>query len=93
MPNIRDLKKDVKYMVKHFLNECYTQLAFSPHLNQENVFDIISDVIELEKEIISKLSYKSHQRGVKTTTNYQAIANEFYDRIVDLTERLNSLDY
>lgn len=93
MPNIRDLKKDVKFMVKHFLDECYTQLAFSPHLNQENVFDIISDVMELEKEVISKLAFKSRERGDKTSVDYQAIANDFYNRIVELTERLNSLDY
>jgi hypothetical protein len=93
MPNIRDLKKDVKFMVKHFLDECYTQLSFSPHLNQENVFDIISDVMELEKEVISKLAFKSRKRGDKTSVDYQAIANDFYNRIVELTERLNSLDY
>lgn len=93
MPNIRDLKKDIKSMVKHFLDECYTQLTFSPHLNQENVLDIISDVMELEKEVIAKLAYKSRQRGIKTTVDYQSIANDFYNRIVELTERLNSLDY
>ncbi|MGE0078067.1 MAG: hypothetical protein AB7S48_09425 [Bacteroidales bacterium] len=93
MPNIRDLKKDVKYMVKHFLDECYTQLAYSPHLNQENIFDIISDVVELQREVISKLSAKSRKRGETVKPNYRSIADEFYNRIVELTERLNSLDY
>ncbi len=80
-------------MVKHFLDECYTQLAFSPHLNQENVLDIISDMMELEHEVISKLSHKSRTRGEKVTLDHQAIANDFYNRVVELTERLNSLDY
>ncbi|MGD9977378.1 MAG: hypothetical protein AB7S54_05535 [Bacteroidales bacterium] len=93
MPNIRDFKKDVKYMVKHFLDECYTQLAFSPNLNQENILDIISDVMELERDTIKKLSHKSYLRGRKVKPNYQSIASEFYNKIVEFTERLNSLDY
>lgn len=94
MPNIRDLKKDIKFMVKHFLDECYTQLAFSPTLNQENILDIISDVMELEKDVIGKFSTKPVKKGEKKISpDYKAIANDFYNRIVELTERLNSLDY
>ena len=47
----------------------------------------------IEKEIINKLSYKSHKRGIKAKPDYKKIADEFYNRIVELTERLNSLDY
>ena len=93
MSKIRDFKKEVKHMVKLFLNECYTQLSFSPEFNQENILDIISDVMVLQRETISKISRKSHIMKKKEDVDYQKIAADFYAQIVELTERLNSLDY
>lgn len=94
MANIRDLKKDIKYMIRHLLDECYTQLAFSPHLNQENVLDIISDVLILKQDTIRKLNNKIYKRSRrKERIDYNLVSHEFYDKIVELTERLNSLDY
>lgn len=87
MSKVRDLKKDVKQMVRLFLNECYTHLAFSPSLNSEHILDIISDVVELERSVIKELSKKDKN------TNYGDIASTFYASIVELAERLNSLEY
>lgn len=92
MANVRDLKKDVKQMVKHLLNECYTQLVYSQPISQERILDIISDITILEKETISKLSVKSYKRGKPVKVCHQSIANEFYDRIVEIAERINSIE-
>jgi len=92
MAKVRDLKKDIKYMVKQFLNECYTQLSFAPGLNQENILDVIADVLELQKKMLSQLSRKDYSRGEKVKINYKAIANDFYNKILELTERLHSID-
>ena len=91
MASVRDLKKDVKYLVNHFINECYTQLAFSPALDSENILDIISDTLDLETDIISKLSSRSNSN--KGKEYYNSIADEFYKRIIELTERLHSLEF
>ena len=93
MSKISDFKKEVKHMVKLFLNECYTQLSFSPEFNQENILDIISDVIVLQRDTVSKLSRKNFAKGSRKNIDYQKVASEFYTQIVELTERLNSLDY
>jgi hypothetical protein len=93
MASIRDLKKDVKYLVNHFIDECYTQLAFSVLLNQENTLDVISDALELRKEIIQKLnSSPSKEDEISGKIYYNAVAEEFYNRIIELTDRLHSLD-
>ncbi|MHC1704413.1 MAG: hypothetical protein AB9846_10935 [Tenuifilaceae bacterium] len=94
MASIRDLKKDVKYLVNHFMDECYTQLAFSPTLDQENTIDIISDALELRDDIITKLNKTPEKgTGVSRYNYYNSIAEEFYNRIIELTERLHSLEY
>ena len=87
MSKVRDLKKEVKQMGKIFLNECYTQLAFSPSVNQEYIMDIISDTMELQHSIIQQICLRN------STVGYNEIASMYYDGIVELTERLNSLDY
>ncbi|MBN1990805.1 MAG: hypothetical protein JW783_15485 [Bacteroidales bacterium] len=95
MANVRDLKKDMKHMVRHFLNECYSQLAYNPPLHQENILDIIADTIQLQEDIVSRVNAanysKNEQRAGKAY--YQDLAIEFYDRVVELTERLNSLEF
>lgn len=93
MPKVRDLKKDIKQMVKHFLNECYTQLTFTPSLNQEYILDIISDVLQLQEEVIARINRGKYQRETVKSVEYQEVANTFYSKIVELTERLHSLDY
>ena len=46
----------------------------------------------LEQETISKISKKTYKRGESTKVDYQKIANDFYDEVVELAERINSLD-
>ncbi|PKP44081.1 MAG: hypothetical protein CVT95_11405 [Bacteroidetes bacterium HGW-Bacteroidetes-12] len=93
MANIRDLKKDVKQMVEHFIQECYIHLAYSPPLNQENVLDIISDAMELEKEMIIKLNSPIYTNKKESRAYFKNLSGNFYDSIVELIERLNSLSY
>lgn len=93
MANIRDIKKDVKQMIQHFIQECYIHLAYSPPLNQENVLDIISDAMELEKEMIKKINNKLSSTKKERKDYFKSLSNDFYDKIVELTERLNSLTY
>jgi len=93
MASIRDLKMDVKYLINHFIDECYTQLAFSVVLDQENTLDVISDALKLHEEIIKKLnSSPSKDDKISGKKYYNAIAEEFYHRIIELTDRLHSLD-
>ncbi|MFP4557584.1 MAG: hypothetical protein ACLFNU_12010 [Bacteroidales bacterium] len=93
MANIRDLKKDVKRMVHHLMQECYVHLAYSPPLHQENVLDIISDTMVLEKETIRSIIHLNSDSEKDVNDYYKAVTSDFYDRIVELTERLNSLSY
>lgn len=87
MSKVRDLKKDMKQMCRQFLNECYTQLAFSPSVNQEYILDIIADMLDFERDSLRQLS------SCRAAADYRALAGRFYDGIVELAERLHSLDY
>lgn len=94
MASIRDLKKDINNLVNHFIDECYTQLAFSPISNHENIIDIISDVVQLRETMISKLNKKSfEQSNTPSKKYYSGIIADFYKQVIELTERLNSLEY
>jgi len=93
MASIRDLKKDVKYLVGHFIDECYTQLTFSVVIDQENTLDIICDALKLRQEIIRNLNTSpSNDDAIKGKAYYNGIAEDFYHRIIELAERLHSID-
>jgi len=92
MASIRDLKKDIKFMVGHFLEECYTQLTYSVVLDQENALDIISDALTLKSETLKKLNSKLKPEDISDRKHYNKIAEDFYKRIIELTERLHSLE-
>jgi len=92
MASVKDLKKDIKHMVKHLLDECYAQLTYSEPISKERILDIISDIMVLEQETISKISKKTYKKGELTNVDYQKIANDFYDQVVGLAERINSLE-
>lgn len=92
MASIRDLKKDVKYLVGHFINECYTELAYSIVLDQENTLDVIADALGLQDEIISRLNTRPNKDEIKIDkVYYNNIAEDFYKQIIELTERLHSI--
>lgn len=92
MASIRDLKKDVKYLVGHFINECYTELAYSIVLDQENTLDVIADALGLQEEIISRLNTRPNKEEIKIDkVYYNNIAEDFYKQIIELTERLHSI--
>lgn len=92
MASIRDLKKDVKYLVGHFINECYTELTFSIVLDQENTLDVIADALDLRHDIISRLNACPKKEEVKSDKlYYNGIAEDFYKQIIELTERLHSI--
>ncbi len=94
MASLRDLKKDIKHMVEHFIQECYIHLAYSPPVNTENVMDSISDAIRLRAETLSSLNNPPRGKDrVEQKSYYKTLIGDFYDGIVELTERLNSLSY
>ncbi len=81
-------------MVGNLLQECYSQLTYSPPLHYENVLDIIEDAINLRNAVILNINKHNKIEGYKekkTFFNEQIAA--FYEGIIELTERLNSLEY
>lgn len=92
MASIRDLKKDINFLVDHFISECYTQLSFSILLDQESIIDVITDALELRKSTITKLNANAAKGEEKyCKKHYKAIANDFFNQIIELTERLHSI--
>ncbi len=92
MASIRDLKKDVNFLVDHFISECYTQLTFSILLDQENIIDVITDALELKASTITRLNANAAKGEEKfCKKHYKVIADDFFNQIIELTERLHSI--
>lgn len=93
MSNCRTLKKDVNNKINKVINECFSFLDHSPHLNQENVQIIISDAVELRNKLIYMINNNGQEGNsqVSQNTYYTDIRKELCVQAKSLIERLDNL--
>ena len=56
MANKREIKKDVNNRCYEVIYECMTFLEHTPSLNQENVYQIISEAVDLRNNLIHRIN-------------------------------------
>lgn len=89
----KNLKKDVNNLCYEVIYECIIFLEHSPSLNQENVYQVISDAVELRNSLINKINHPETHNSSRGAVRayYRNIKNYLCDRTIGLTESLNSL--
>ncbi len=93
MASRRDLKKDVNHILCEIVDQCYSQLYYSPEINQESIVNIISDAELLRKNLIHKICNTYHIERSKRKSYYHDLLNELYDKSIEFVERLNTIKY
>ncbi len=54
---IRDLKRDVDYIITEVISDCYTCLIVHPGSKQGEVLEIIYEAVELRNNIFEKINH------------------------------------
>lgn len=91
MASVRKLKKDMKHWVNHFIQECFTYLAYSPPLNHEDVIHIIADAMAFEREMINKICSLKRNRDKEPKTYFQEVQGYFMEEARLLISRFDAL--
>lgn len=90
MANCRDLKKDINFLSKQVINECFSFLEYSPVENHENLLEILHDAEIIRRNLLYKVNNPPEdEKNIKQY--YNCITDELYDLNIELIERINSL--
>ena len=89
MANCRDLKKDINFLSKQVINECFSFLEYSPIEKHENLLEILHDAEIIRRNLLYKVNNPPEDEKIKQY--YNRITDELYDLNIELIERINSL--
>jgi hypothetical protein len=93
MANRRQTKKDINHLCFEVIGECITFLEHTSSLNQENVYQIMSDAVELRNNLISLINKPNSVNSSDHTSRlfYRELKKDLYGGTISMIERLNSL--
>ncbi len=92
MASIRQLKKDIDYLVFEVISDCFTFGALHPDDREEEVTSIISDAVALRNELIQRVNNPEGGRDPKASkAHYKNVVKDLYVGVDDLCGRLSAL--
>ena len=88
MPSIRDLKKDINFVLGDIIEAVYIWEAGSGNKESEEGTVIIDKAIDVFDELMNKV----HQKDVEDRKDhFRNIRNELEEKATELVDQLNSL--
>lgn len=83
--NLRDIKKDLEYVIGAFIDDCSLFLSSHPDAQADTVTDLIDEAVELFNSLRDKvLSPEGSKRGY-----YNGIRKELLEKTDALYDRLS----
>lgn len=87
--NLRDIKKDIEYLLGEFIDDCSLFLAFNPDESRdEHIAKLIDESVDLYNELKDKVNAKVE--GNKKAY-YNGIRKELVDGLDALCEKLSAV--
>ncbi len=91
MANLRQIKKDIDYLVNEVVYDCYLAMYFHP-AKREQIIGVMEDAAELRNdlfEMVNNPTEKNNKSLVKK--HYAFIRRESMDRIEGLFDKLGTV--
>ena len=85
--NLRDIKKDIEYVLSAFVEECSVVACVNPKVTDGNVSELMEEAIDLYNELRDKVNAKIE--GSKKTY-YNELRKEVLTRTDALYEKLSA---
>ena len=91
MANIRDLKKDIDYLVYEVISDCFAAMGSRQDEDiSDNLAVIISDAIDLRNSLFSRVKYRAGSGSTQTPGQYyRELRLELFNGINSLFERIS----
>lgn len=84
--NLRDIKKDIEYVIGEFIEDCSLFIALNSGSDSKNIDALIDEAVELYNNLKDKVS---HPEGENKKAFYNNIRKELLEKVDGLCERLS----
>ncbi|MAU16852.1 MAG: hypothetical protein CMH46_15090 [Muricauda sp.] len=89
MPSIRDLKKDINFVLGDIIEAVYIWEAGSGNKESEEGTVIIDEAIEVYDDLMDKINQK---KVADAKSHFKSIRTELEEKATKLVEQLNNLE-
>lgn len=89
MPSIRDLKKDINFVLGDIIEAVYIWEAGSGNKESEEGTVIIDEAIEVYDDLMDKINQKKVENA---KSHFKSIRTELEEKATKLVEQLNNLE-
>jgi hypothetical protein len=92
MSSIRDLKKDVDYLVYEVISDCFVFQGLHPENKTDELSAIINDAVNLRNDLIARVNNPDGKDNPKIVrAYYQAVRKDLMGGVDTLFTRLSAL--
>ena len=86
--NLRDIKKDIEYVLSAFVDDCYFFATYNPAASDEERSNLLDEAIDLYNELKDKVNLKIE--GSKKAY-YNALRKETFEKVDALYTKLSEV--
>lgn len=84
--NLRDIKKDIEYVIGAFVDDCALFLATNPGKNADEIADLIDGAVDLYNDLRDKVN---NPEGAKRVY-YDGVRKQLLEKTDDLYDKLSA---
>ncbi len=91
MASLRDLKKDIDYLVDEVVCDCYLALYFNTE-KQDAIMDVMSDAVDARNEFYEMANHPAEKHNPSLVRkHYTFLRSELMDRIDGMFDKLSTI--
>jgi hypothetical protein len=92
MASIRDLKKDIDYLIYEVISDCFTFSQLHPEIKPDELSAIISDAVDFRNDLIARVNNPDGKDNPKIVKSYyQKVGKDLLSGVDKLFSRLSEL--
>ncbi len=92
MASIRDLKKDIDYLIYEVISDCFVYQGIHPDKKTDEISAIINDAVSLRNDLIARVNNPDGKDNHKIVrAYYQSVRKDLMGGVDTLFTRLSAL--
>ena len=92
MANIRELKKDIDYLVYEVISDCFTAMSVQPENRSDELAKVVGDAVVLRNELFSRTRHPGGKDSKKVVKDhYKKLRTDLIEGVDKLFERISKV--
>lgn len=72
MAKIKNLKRDIDYLVSEIISDCYTCLAIGHSQKSDEVFEVIAGAVEMRNNLFDRVNHPAEKHNPRLVKKHYA---------------------